>query len=776
MNSSREYSTSSFNSDYSDYPKKYLSLTNKDIINNPNYNINNLNQPNELISFIEVTKEKLNKLNSLKNNKKYSTESLNAQNPLFDPINNNQISYLLPSIIQSIDQVNASRLILNHQKQAGMPVPVSNTILPPINRITNHILNAPILMNSLVRRQPYLNLNTNLSSAPFFPKVDLDLLSKSTKNIDCIIKEGYLFYLKPNLVSSISGFSAVNSGFKANNSNNNANSYKVFQVKVILNSAFMQVLLDDSASEIMRLNLSDIQGVKKSNSDSRCFNVFDNLNQMHRFCHIRNLIQNSCDNWVDEIIKYKSFCAVNSGFSGSPQINIPNTPPPFGIVFGNDSFGINFNQNSAAKSIFDFNKNIQSKSNIKKKKHRRIKSKAADCKNNKNNENTNTNNNQNKSENNNAKTNKNKKNNENNNNTKTDSNQNKNENINSNTNQKKNENKNNINSNTNQKKNENNNNINSNNNQNKNEDNNVNKANLNSPHNNEPKSNTNNNSNQNINSNSNSNNNNNSNSNDNKNKNIIENNNNNISINDKNKISKNIKIKTSDLNIAKQNNTSNITSNTSTTEDAIEKCFSKDPDTMIQFYNRLKNSSNLKFSNYDLSSSTYCLICCKTNYNPSDKNNLKCCSERCNINISKTLHVSLSCINKHAEMLQHKNYLPKDSYPGLPGSSDSLLLNDTEKVKANYNKFIQCFTDDVKKISFYNKNILKNKKDMVYTESFCKNCCKVEFELDSIGKRCCEERCDIQKGLIKEVSIYCIIPHFNMLKLDDYINKKKEKK
>jgi len=674
--------------------------------------------------------------------------------------------YSLPNIITSNDQINASKLtFLNQFKKESS---IQNLGSDEIN---NDLLNSSLFIDSL-SRGALINSRYKVDS---FPQVDTNNLSKKIKNIECIMKQGYLFYLKPRTPAHIL---FIDLGFSQNYS-------QTFQVMIILNSSFFQVLLNGT-TEILKLGLPDIQAVKKSNSNNKCFNIFDNLNQMHKFCQIDNLPYNSSDNWVDEIIKFKSFCIFNGLKEGSLLAN--SSSSKFGSIFALNPFATN----RYAKSIFDYNKSKMKPDNYQDNKDSYDKKKIEKSnknikKKNKNRNKLNKNSFKGKSvshvnriieE-------------------EIETNINKNLNFDSiNDKHKKNisiqENpknlslvdinfKNALNNSTQEFINENKEIENKNSSNGENEYNNDNNRNNNNVTINTQKI---------LN---------NKRYDDNENSGNIQKNDEEIDIKNKtydddkiltknkldeddNRISDNQTLNQTPLNKFKLKPKTRLESNsiiksnfTSIVNERINNCFSKDPDIMIEFFKYLKEN-NSEYSNFYLSSISYCYVCCKSNFKHIQETNLRCCIERCDINSNNTLLVSLQCIKIHSDNFIKKNFLPQENFGNLPATKESLLIGTYKKTKENYSKIKKCFTKDIMKIQIYTFDILKSKKDLIPSEinkdNFCIACCKVEFDKDPRGKRCCEERCEIQQNKIKKISIFCLMPHTNMLKFENYITQK----
>ena len=169
-----------------------------------------------------------------------------------------------------------------------------------------------------------------------FPEVNFNKISGHTKNIQCQLKEGYLYYIKPK-------------NFLDNNFMN-LDAQEIFQVKLSLNLEYLSILVND-INEILRINLNEIQAVKKSYSENICFEIFDFFNKKFEFCQMENPEVDSANEWVDDIIKFKSYCRNINGNDYNVSVS-GNELNHNGNV--NNLNTNNFN-NNGRKSIFEFN-------------------------------------------------------------------------------------------------------------------------------------------------------------------------------------------------------------------------------------------------------------------------------------------------------------------------------------------------------------------------------------------------------------------------------------
>jgi len=238
------------------------------------------------------------------------------------------------------------------------------SILPPM--LTNSIsIGAPGLpMASSVLSPVPCAAQAVMPIGPFATPVAQVLdMSNLTKNIDCVLKECFVYYAKNSSSNKIiAPFSSKIHQVAAD---------QYVPVKLTLNTNHLVVRLSDNA-EILRFQLIEIEAVQKSQMNSRCYNVFDVIGNKFKFCQMENLINCSADNWISDIAKFKNQCADSFALTDASFETIV-IPSSMTLGINGENKIADFNNGKKCKNKADKDKKNEHNSKKKNKDHKKFK-------------------------------------------------------------------------------------------------------------------------------------------------------------------------------------------------------------------------------------------------------------------------------------------------------------------------------------------------------------------------------------------------------------------
>jgi hypothetical protein len=164
----------------------------------------------------------------------------------------------------------------------------------------------------------------------------------SLRNVPCLIKEGYLNFLKPC-------------------STNDCPIPSYIPVKISLGLNSFKVFSNGNMMMMLKINLSEIEAVQSLDANNKCFNIFDSYSHIYEFCGSHHMVS---DDWIRDIMKFKIDCnggsyAVNESSLENEKNQQLSESNPEKDIFGDTKF-----KSDSVNTYSEANKNYSEKHNV----------------------------------------------------------------------------------------------------------------------------------------------------------------------------------------------------------------------------------------------------------------------------------------------------------------------------------------------------------------------------------------------------------------------------
>lgn len=169
--------------------------------------------------------------------------------------------------------------------------------------------------------------------------------STPEKNIDCVLKEGYMNLILDNLHPLTNLLNPINLIPRTNPYFSSLNTLHIVPIKIVLNKDVFKVMINEIQELFIILN-ADIQATQIDPSNSKCFRLMLNNGLLISFCEItgiscrnikisndfsdivNNIVENkkgNCsENWISAILNFKLECNGSEAFPSEYRENKNN--------------------------------------------------------------------------------------------------------------------------------------------------------------------------------------------------------------------------------------------------------------------------------------------------------------------------------------------------------------------------------------------------------------------------------------------------------------------